>query len=146
VLARAGVTAVVALSLSAAGCGSGDSSSSTASDQALKLAADPQGGLSFDQSKLSAKPGTVTIDLDNPKSSGTTHGIGVKGNGVDKDGPSVTAGKSSSVTVDLNAGTYTFYCPVPGHADAGMKGTLTVSAGGGAGSNGGSDSSGGGGY
>jgi plastocyanin len=131
----------------AAGCGSGGSSSSgsTASDQTLKLAADPHGGLSFDQSKLSAKPGTVTIDLDNPKSSGTTHGIGVKGNGVDEDGASVTAGKSSSVTVDLKAGTYTFYCPVPGHADAGMKGTLTVSAGGGSGSNGGSDSSGGGG-
>ena len=31
------------------------------------------------------------------------------------------------LTVTLTAGTYTFECTVPGHAEAGMKGTLTVS-------------------
>jgi len=30
------------------------------------------------------------------------------------------------VTVTLKPGTYQFYCPVPGHKAAGMKGTLTV--------------------
>jgi uncharacterized cupredoxin-like copper-binding protein len=30
------------------------------------------------------------------------------------------------VTVDLKAGKYEFYCPVDGHKQAGMKGTLTV--------------------
>jgi uncharacterized cupredoxin-like copper-binding protein len=28
--------------------------------------------------------------------------------------------------VNLKAGTYTFYCQVPGHRAAGMSGTLTV--------------------
>jgi uncharacterized cupredoxin-like copper-binding protein len=28
--------------------------------------------------------------------------------------------------VNLKPGTYEFYCPVPGHEQAGMKGTLTV--------------------
>jgi plastocyanin len=148
---RVTVTAAVALSMLVAGCGSGGGSSSGSgggSGQTLKLAADPGGKLAFNQDKLSAKPGKVTIHLDNPKSSGKTHGIGVNGNGVDKDGPSVPAGKGSSVTVDLKPGTYTFYCPVPGHEQAGMKGTLTVaggSASGSSGSSGGSGSGGGGG-
>jgi uncharacterized cupredoxin-like copper-binding protein len=50
----------------------------------------------------------------------------VEGNGVDKDGPTADAGATSSVTVDLKAGKYEFYCPVDGHEQAGMKGTLTV--------------------
>jgi uncharacterized cupredoxin-like copper-binding protein len=36
-----------------------------------------------------------------------------------------TKGKRS-VIVKLKPGTYTFYCSVPGHEQAGMKGTLTV--------------------
>jgi len=38
----------------------------------------------------------------------------------------VSTGGQSKVTVNLKAGTYTFFCPVPGHEQAGMKGTLTV--------------------
>ena len=37
------------------------------------------------------------------------------------------AGGAKALTVKLAAGTYTFECTVPGHAAAGMKGTLTVS-------------------
>jgi plastocyanin len=36
------------------------------------------------------------------------------------------AGQSASATVDLAPGTYTFYCPVPGHRVRGMFGTITV--------------------
>ena len=36
------------------------------------------------------------------------------------------ASSKTSVTVDLAPGTYTFLCTVPGHAQAGMQGTLTV--------------------
>jgi len=46
---------------------------------------------------------------------------------VDKSGQTVQPGGASTVTADLKPGTYTFYCPVPGHEAAGMKGTLTVS-------------------
>ena len=36
------------------------------------------------------------------------------------------AGEKTSLTLSLPAGTYNVYCPLPGHADRGMKGTLTV--------------------
>ena len=35
-------------------------------------------------------------------------------------------GGSKTLTVSLKAGTYKFYCTVPGHRAAGMEGTLTV--------------------
>ena len=93
----------------------------------LTLTADPNGGLSFDTTTLSATSGDVTITMDNPSSSGVPHAIAVEGNGVDKDGATADPGGASTVTVTLTPGTYTFYCPVPGHEAAGMKGTLTVS-------------------
>ena len=62
--------------------------------------------------------------MSNPSS--VPHGVGVKGNGVDKDGKIVNQGGTSTIAVKLKPGTYTFYCPVPGHEQAGMKGILTV--------------------
>jgi uncharacterized cupredoxin-like copper-binding protein len=86
------------------------------------------GRLRFNMPKLTAsKPGKITIRMTNPKNSKLSHGIAVEGHGVDKDGKIVRPGKTTSVTVTLKKGKYTYYCPVPGHKQAGMKGTLTVS-------------------
>jgi plastocyanin len=89
----------------------------------LKLVADPGGALKFDKTALSAKPGKVTIVMDNQ--SPVPHAVDVEGNGVEKGTKTVTKG-TASVTVDLKAGKYDFYCPVDGHRAAGMEGTLTV--------------------
>src|SRR4051794_8896170 len=110
--------------------GGGSSSSSTAASGSPKsnfaLRADPNGGLKFTTTHLNAKAGSVTLAMHNPSSSGLPHGIGVEGKGVDRDGKVVAAGGTSTVTVALKKGTYEFYCPVPSHKAAGMKGTITV--------------------
>jgi plastocyanin len=80
--------------------------------------------LAFNVKTLHATHGKVTLVMTNVSS--TRHGIAVEGRGVDKDGKVVGKGKSSTVTVTLKKGTYTFYCPVPGHRAAGMKGKLIV--------------------
>ena len=122
-----------------AGCGGSSNSGQTASatttptaapaakGQVINVSADPGGALRFSSSSLKAKAGTVTLVMKNPSSAGMDHGIAIEGNGVDKDGQTVSAGGTSTVTATLKKGTYTFYCPVPGHKQAGMKGTLTVS-------------------
>lgn len=92
----------------------------------VTLSADPNGALKFNTTTLTAKAGTVTFKMSNPSSSGVPHAIAIEGNGVDQDGQTVQPGGTSIDTVTLKPGTYQFYCPVPGHKAAGMKGTVTV--------------------
>ena len=130
--------AAAILALAVAGCGGSSSSTPAAANASsssssigkghiFKLSADPGGQLRFTRATLTAsKPGTVTLVMANPSSAGMDHGIAIEGNGVDRDGPTVAPGKTSTVTASLKKGTYTYYCPVPGHKQAGMTGTLTV--------------------
>jgi plastocyanin len=92
--------------------------------QTLKIAADPSGALKFDKSSLTAKAGKVTIVMDNP--SDVPHAVEIEGKGVEAEGETVEKGGVSKASADLKAGEYEFYCPVDGHKQAGMEGTLTV--------------------
>ncbi len=130
------MTAILLLGalLALAGCGSGKktaahatSSAPAAAGEKVALKADPSGALAFIPKQLKAKAGTVSLVMTDPSSSGKAHGIGIQGNGVDKDGPIVQPGSTSQVTARLKPGTYQFYCPIPAHKAAGMTGTLTVS-------------------
>lgn len=114
--ATATATATASASASASATSAGGSSS-------LAVDADPSGALKFTQTSLTAKAGAVTVKFTNMSS--VPHGVSIEGNGVDK-GSSVVTGKSTSFTVTLKPGKYTFYCPVDGHRAAGMQGTLTV--------------------
>lgn len=90
----------------------------------LSLSADPTGALRFNKKTLSAKAGGVRVTLSNP--SPLMHNISLSGPGVNLHGATVPHGATSTVAANLKPGTYTFYCSVPGHEQAGMKGTLTV--------------------
>jgi uncharacterized cupredoxin-like copper-binding protein len=55
------------------------------------------------------------------------HDLVVEGNGVDAKTPTIDAGKTATLEVDLKPGTYDVYCSIPGHKQAGMDLKLTVS-------------------
>jgi plastocyanin len=82
-------------------------------------------GISYDQSSLAAKPGTVTIDFTND--AGIPHDVVIE----DASGSEVAAtdeisSGSTSTEADLDPGEYTFYCSVNGHREQGMEGPFTV--------------------
>lgn len=90
----------------------------------LKLAADPA-AIAYDKTELSSAPGKVTIDFENPAA--LEHDVAIEAEGGEELAVSetITEGKTS-VSAELAPGTYTFFCTVPGHREAGMEGTLTV--------------------
>jgi mono/diheme cytochrome c family protein len=95
-----------------------------ASAGVLTIPADPNGQLLFQFKNAQAPAGPLTVKMPNPAS--IPHDIAIQGNGVNVTGPEVTNGGVSQFKVTLKPGKYPFLCTVPGHAQAGMKGTLTV--------------------
>jgi plastocyanin len=87
----------------------------------VQIPTDPTGQLAYKFKSASAKAGKVTVVTKNDSS--VPHNIAIKGG---PSGPVVQGGATSKITASLKAGSYTFYCAVPGHEQAGMKGTLTV--------------------
>jgi plastocyanin len=99
--------------------------SSAAQGRVVEIDVSPS-GFSFVKSSATAQAGPVVLRSKNPQS--VSHDISIKGNGVDMQGNQVSNGGVSQVVIpNLKPGTYTYYCSVPGHEAAGMKGTLTVS-------------------
>jgi plastocyanin len=95
-----------------------------AATTSLKLIANPGGLLSYDAKRLNAKAGSVSITLTN--NAPLEHNVTVA-QGATTVGASPTfLGGRRTLTLKLTAGTYTFYCSVPGHRQAGMEGTLNV--------------------
>jgi plastocyanin len=91
----------------------------------LALAANPAGMLSFNTKQLAAKAGKVTITMANM--SPVPHNVTIAQGSTVLGATPTFQGGSKTLTLTLKPGTYTFYCSVPGHRQAGMEGTLTVS-------------------
>ena len=129
--------AIAAVGLAA--CGSDDSttetSAATTSTTETTTDAGGAGGtvavaasptdLAYTTGDLSVDSGAVTIGFENPAPTG--HDVRIEDSGgADVGGTSVISESSESVDIDLEPGTYTYYCSVGGHRAAGMEGTLTV--------------------
>ena len=132
--------ALAGLALTAAGCGgsdekSGDSGNGGDNPAPAKKAAPSGGGgttlsetatdFKFSKPSASAKAGKVSIKLDNKGQA--PHAIEIEGApGGDKESQTIQPGSTTTLTANLPAGKYEFYCPVDGHKQMGMKGELTV--------------------
>lgn len=74
----------------------------------------------FKLSKTSVPAGSVTFTVKNAGKVSHDFKIGGKKTSL------ISPGKSAKLTVTLKKGKQAYLCTVPGHAAAGMKGTLTV--------------------
>jgi plastocyanin len=102
-----------------------EESSSGSSSSSLKFEADPNGELAYTSTKETAKAGKVTVEFKNPQA--LTHDVAIENSAGEEVGATeLIADGSDTTTVDLKPGTYTYFCTVPGHREAGMEGTLTV--------------------
>jgi plastocyanin len=91
----------------------------------LQLSADPQGALAFSVTALTAGSSHVTIAFTNR--SPVSHNLTIaNAKGTVLGATPTFNGGTKRLTLQLPPGTYTFYCSVPGHRLAGMKGVLTV--------------------
>jgi plastocyanin len=91
----------------------------------IALAADPSGQLKFTATALTAASSKVSIDFTNK--SPIDHNVTISNSANHVVGATPTfSGATKTLTLNLPPGTYTFYCSVPGHEQAGMKGTLVV--------------------
>jgi plastocyanin len=110
---------------STSGATSGGKEESSGGGSTVKVEADPGGELAYTTDTATAKTGQVTVDFKNPQA--LTHDVQIEdAQGKDVGGTELIASGEDSTTVDLKPGTYTYFCSVPGHREAGMEGTLTV--------------------
>jgi uncharacterized cupredoxin-like copper-binding protein len=134
------VAVVAALGLAACGGGGGNNDTTAAATPPATTTGGGGGGgggstvdistpsgstLAYDQKSASAKSGSVTIDFDNKQP--LQHDVAVEdSSGKTLGQTDLVSSGTASTTVNLTPGTYTFFCTVPGHREAGMEGTLTV--------------------
>ncbi len=82
-------------------------------------------GLAYASDTASAKAGKVTVNFTNPQP--VPHDVAIETMNGEVLGQTETISEGTDSTeVELNPGTYKFFCTVPGHREAGMEGTLTV--------------------
>jgi plastocyanin len=84
-----------------------------------------ESGLAYSSDTAAAEAGKVTVDFDNPQP--LQHDVAFEDDsGKEVGGTELVTEGEATTTVDFKPGSYTFFCTVPGHREAGMEGTLTV--------------------
>jgi uncharacterized cupredoxin-like copper-binding protein len=136
-LHRLPLLAAVVVVVAASGCGGGNGGSQSEAGSTTPAS----GGavvktITIDETEYKltpssvklAKPGTYEFKAVNKGS--ITHALEVEGSD-EKETDEIGPGESATVKVSFDKdGSYEMYCPVDGHRDQGMEGTVTVGSGG----------------
>ena len=126
----AGVAVALVLSAGALIVASGSSGGGEAPTAAASASAvDAPGEVSVDIDEMDVRPGDLTVaaggSVEVVNVGAIPHDLVVEG--ADVGTPMLDPGEAHTfATGELEPGTYTVICTVPGHRDAGMEGTLTV--------------------
>ena len=115
------VVLIAAVSLVAAVSAFGGSSSAAATTVTVTVTLGKPSEFKITLSKKTIAKGATTFKVTNK--GGVSHDFKIAG----KKTPSLKTGKAAPpLKVTLKQGKYAYLCTLPGHAAAGMKGTLTV--------------------
>ena len=116
------VAIIAGTTLLLAGCG-GDEVAEPAAGAATGSVEVEAGDLYFEQEELSASAGEVEFTLVN--TGAVEHDLVIEEAG-DTEVVLAAPGETVTGSIELEAGTYTYYCSIPGHRIS-MEGTLEVS-------------------
>ena len=103
---------------------------STTTTQATTTQAAQKVAVSETEFKIKLHPSSISagrVSFEVSNDGKIPHDFVIEGNGVKEQTPTLDAGQSKTLTVDLKAGTYDVYCSIPGHKQAGMDVKLTIS-------------------
>jgi nitrite reductase (NO-forming) len=119
------VATIAAATFVLAGCGGGDAevaAAGAATDAAGGVIEVEAGDMYFEPETLSASAGEIAFTLVN--TGAAEHDLVIEEAG-DTEVAFAAPGETASGSIELAAGTYTYYCSVPGHRSM-MEGTLEV--------------------
>lgn len=100
------------------------SSASVSAVSVVKISA-PASGMRYDQKSVHARAGRIKVVFLNR--SAMKHNVNIESGEHELGRTATIAHGATTMFVTLKTGTYNFYCSVPGHEAAGMRGTLIVS-------------------
>jgi uncharacterized cupredoxin-like copper-binding protein len=117
------LSAVLALVLAGCGADEGEEEQAGPTGQTIEIV---ETDFALDPADVQLEgPGTYTFRAVNEGE--TAHALEIDGMGIEEETEEFAPGESAELTVELTeAGEYELYCPVEGHKELGMEGTLTV--------------------
>src|SRR4051812_24760555 len=130
---------VVVLAVASSGCGGSSGSSAESESTAATTNSSGSGGgsviktVTVNETEYKLNPSTISLTktgtyvFKGVNNGSVDHALEVEGNGVEEESEEISPGSSGTLKVTLSkAGTYEIYCPIDGHKDMGMEGTITV--------------------
>src|SRR5215210_2092565 len=122
----------VLMALGVAACGAGGDESPGGSGGATTTT------IEISETEFALEPARVTVDEPGTytfrvvNDGGVVHALEIEGSGLEDETEDIDPGESAELTVEISEpGEYELYCPVDGHRERGMEGTLSVGGSGG---------------